>query len=64
MSDGVSLDCPHCGELLWVAVDAGGGRRQHLITDCEVCCRPIELELTRVTNGEWSARATREGEDE
>lgn len=64
MTDGVSIDCPHCGEPLWIAVDGGGGRRQRLILDCEVCCRPIELELTREADGDWSARATREGDDE
>ena len=35
--------CPHCGVDLSVRLEAGGGRKQKFIQDCEVCCRPIQI---------------------
>ena len=35
--------CPYCGETITVFIDQGGGESQRLISDCDVCCRPIEL---------------------
>jgi len=32
--------CPSCFELGYLAVDPSGGRRQTLVEDCPVCCRP------------------------
>jgi len=33
--------CPSCGEENAVGIDPTGGRRQTLIEDCPVCCRPL-----------------------
>ena len=33
--------CPSCGEQNAVGVDATAGRRQTLVEDCPVCCRPL-----------------------
>lgn len=38
--------CPYCGETLSLKVDLSGGRRQAFVTDCEVCCKPIQIRLT------------------
>lgn len=43
MEDGAEVDCPYCGESLWIPVDPTGGSSQRFVTDCEVCCRPIEI---------------------
>ena len=40
-----SFSCPHCGVDLSIRLDASGGRRQQLIQDCEICCRPIRIEV-------------------
>ena len=36
------ITCPFCGEPFAVALDETEGR-QSLITDCEVCCRPMTV---------------------
>ncbi len=42
----VSLTCPFCFESFWIEVDPSGGPSQNWIYDCEVCCRPIEVQAT------------------
>ena len=39
------FSCPHCGEELAVRLDRTGGRAQQFVQDCEVCCRPIQIEV-------------------
>jgi len=39
----VSVQCPYCGEQINVVVD-GSEAGHRYIEDCEVCCRPIELQ--------------------
>jgi Cysteine-rich CPXCG len=38
------ITCPHCGEIFELEVDTSE-REQHLIEDCSVCCRPINLTI-------------------
>ncbi len=35
-----TITCPHCGESIEIALDAGSGASQEYVEDCEVCCRP------------------------
>jgi hypothetical protein len=39
----VVAKCPYCGEPIDLEVDESGGRSQHYIEDCSVCCQPIEV---------------------
>ncbi len=39
-----SFLCPYCGTSLTARLDASGGKHQKFIQDCEVCCRPIQIE--------------------
>ena len=39
------FSCPSCGEEQNVRLDPSGGRKQKFIQDCEVCCRPIQIEV-------------------
>jgi len=39
------VTCPHCGETLSLTLDAGGGRVQEYVEDCEVCCRPWRVRV-------------------
>ena len=39
------VECPHCGELLAIALDPGGGASQDYVEDCQVCCRPSRIRL-------------------
>lgn len=44
------VSCPWCGQSMELALDVSEGT-QVMTTDCEVCCRPFELEV-RVRDGE------------
>jgi hypothetical protein len=37
----VLYECPSCGEENAIGIDPTAGRRQHLVEDCPVCCRPL-----------------------
>ena len=50
MQDFHSYSCPYCGEELSVGLDLSGGAKQSFVTDCEVCCKPIQVSL--VMNGD------------
>ena len=39
------FSCPHCGVELSVRLDQTGGREQQFVQDCEICCRPIQIEV-------------------
>ena len=43
--------CPYCGSANTIGLDITGGSRQVLITDCEVCCRPIKLTASADAEG-------------
>ena len=40
------VECPYCGALNEIVVDASGGASQSYVEDCQVCCRPWEVEVT------------------
>jgi hypothetical protein len=46
----VQVVCPNCGEEFELSIDASEGDTE-LITDCEICCRPMTVTV-RVRNGE------------
>lgn len=60
MEAGDEVLCPYCGQWLWIAVDLAGGRRQRWMTDCEVCCRSIDVEASIDETGEVRVVATSE----
>jgi len=39
------FNCPYCGEQISMVVDLSV-HRQTYIEDCEVCCKPIEVNCT------------------
>jgi hypothetical protein len=40
MDSAAEVSCPHCGEMVEIVLDPGGGDTQEYVQDCEVCCRP------------------------
>lgn len=50
MQDSEFVFCPYCGQQLELAMDVSVGSHS-FTTDCEVCCRPYQVELI-VRNGE------------
>ena len=56
------FNCPYCGEAISLRVDQTGGSRQFFVTDCEVCCRPMEVEIDIESDGYINLVAKRAGE--
>ncbi len=52
----IEVVCPYCGETVTIAVEAD--LAGELVQDCEVCCSPWRLLLTR-SHGRLLAEATR-----
>ena len=55
------LNCPYCGEPISVVVDHSTGEQEY-IEDCQVCCRPLVLNITIDEDGEASVVARYENE--
>jgi hypothetical protein len=55
----MDVTCPYCGETVSVALDPGGGPEQRYVEDCPVCCRPMELLVRRLGDGELTVNAAR-----
>lgn len=41
----VDVDCAYCHSPHLLRVDLTGGRRQVYVEDCQVCCRPLAVQL-------------------
>jgi Cysteine-rich CPXCG len=50
------ITCPHCGESIEIALDAGSGARQEYVEDCEVCCRPWRVHVHYGNDGHADVR--------
>ena len=50
--------CPSCGENISMLIDLNFNN-QFYIEDCEVCCRPIEINFTAVDGAIESLKASR-----
>ena len=40
-----SISCPYCGEMISVLIDDSLPEQQY-VEDCQVCCRPIVIDVT------------------
>lgn len=49
IDDWTEIECPHCGERVEIYLDPE--TRGRLVQDCEVCCRPWQLEVARDRDG-------------
>ena len=56
------FDCPYCSAPNTVRLEATAGRRQSFITDCETCCRPIQVEVEVESDGYISFTVKQEDE--
>lgn len=57
METEVEVQCPYCGEVVEITVDADV--RGTFIQDCEVCCRPWQIRVRRGRHGELSVDVSR-----
>ena len=46
-----SVNCPYCGETIFVLID-DSLPQQNYIEDCQVCCRPIVVDVVIDAGGE------------
>jgi hypothetical protein len=56
MLDLQDIECPYCGEVISLALDASAGAQRY-IEDCQVCCRPITVVLEIDGDGAGHAHA-------
>jgi hypothetical protein len=56
----VTVQCPYCGEAFGTAADASAGSCTY-VEDCQVCCQPIEMQLT-AEDGELKELIARRGD--
>jgi len=55
------ISCPYCGESITVLVD-DSLPEQSYIEDCQVCCRPIVLNVSADPDGDVRVAARSENE--
>jgi len=46
MDNKIEISCPYCGETNLIEIDLTEGPSQTFVQDCEVCCKPIELNVS------------------
>ena len=56
------FNCPYCMASQSTRLDRAGGRKQLFETDCEICCRPMVIEIEIEADGYIHFIAKREGE--
>lgn len=59
--DSVRVQCPYCWEKFEIIVDCSV-ESQEYIEDCEVCCRPILLDIN--VDGDSKPEVVARGENE
>ena len=55
----LAVHCPYCGEPIEIAVDCSV-ETQCYVEDCQVCCRPIVMDVHVDAAGEPTVDARRE----
>ncbi len=53
--------CPYCGEFIDLLIDTSVSH-QNYIEDCQVCCRPIIVDVIASQDGDVSVTASHEDE--
>ena len=55
------IQCPYCGETIDIVIDCSV-EQQSYIEDCQVCCRPINIDVSVEQSGQLSVFVTHENE--
>lgn len=56
-----TISCPYCGEAISALID-DSLPEQRYIEDCQVCCRPIVLDVSVDAEGDVAVQARSENE--
>ncbi len=59
MESDFNIQCPYCGEMIWMEFYPEEGSEQEMIVDCEVCCNPILYSVRFNRDGEARVRTER-----
>jgi Cysteine-rich CPXCG len=51
LTEALSHACPWCGEPVEIGVEQVGARFERFVEDCQVCCRPWLVEVSRDEDG-------------
>jgi uncharacterized Zn finger protein len=60
MENEIEISCPYCGEINVIEIDITEGLSQTFVQDCEVCCRPVELNISIDRNSNISIEVRNE----
>ena len=44
MDEWITIECPYCGQSFEITVDTSQAHQQ-FVTDCDVCCRPMDVNV-------------------
>lgn len=55
------VECPYCGERITLVLDTSAGPQRY-IEDCQVCCRPITVDMDVDADGDAVVRVQAEGD--
>lgn len=58
---GRKVQCPYCGETIEVLIDASIPNQSY-IEDCQVCCRPINFDVSMDQDGDLAVYVSHENE--
>ena len=56
-----SIGCPYCGETITILVDDSLPEQQY-VEDCQVCCRPIVVDVVVDADGDVAVTVRVENE--
>jgi hypothetical protein len=56
-----AVDCPYCGESIDILIDCSVPQQSY-IEDCQVCCRPINVNISIDVDDEISVVVSSEDE--
>lgn len=59
--DSRHIECPYCGETIEVLIDPSV-EEQSYIEDCQVCCRPINFDVSIGYDGDLLVHVSHENE--
>jgi hypothetical protein len=62
MLEAAQVTCPYCGESVEISVDLSAGRRQNYIEDCQVCCRPWQVQVRVHSHSDFQVQVFAENE--
>ena len=57
----VDVSCPYCGQQIELLIECSEGE-QGYVEDCQVCCKPMNIDVQVDENGMPVVRASHEDE--